>query len=187
MSSAPLSVRTRWLGAGIVLAGVLFQALWLGLPASLVSVGLVISYGLWTSSSWRFAPQLKVVSCLAVPVFLGHAAEEFLTGLQRDLPALIGRPHWSDGQFLMFNGAWAVVFGTAAVRVAVGRPLPVLIILFLAVVGGVANGVVHLLLVLQRGAYFPGAWTAPLCLVMGIWLLRLLYASELSGSRLTSR
>lgn len=177
MSSDLLSVRTRWLGAGVVLGGVLFQALWLGLPAILLSVGLVISYGLWAGSSWRFTLQLKVVFCIAVLVFLGHAAEEFLTGLQQDLPALMGRTRWCDEQLVVFNGAWAVVFATAAVRVAVKRPLPVLIILFFAVVGGVANGVVHLLLVLQRDAYFPGAWTAPLGLVIGIWLLRLLYAS----------
>lgn len=83
MPSAPLSVRTRWLGAGVVLAGVLFQALWLGLPAILFSVGLVTSCGLWVGSSWRFTPQLKVVFCIAVLVFLVHAAEEFLTASTR--------------------------------------------------------------------------------------------------------
>ncbi len=187
MSSDALSVRTRGLGAGVVLAGVLFQALWLGLPAILVGIGLVISYGLWVGSSWHFKPQLRVVFSIAVLVFLGHATEEFLMGLHQALPELFGRTRWSDGQFLVFNGTWAVVFGAAAMTVSAERPLPVLIILFFAVVGGVANGVVHLLLVLQRGAYFPGAWTAPLCLVVGIWLLRLLYASEPPGSRLTSR
>lgn len=184
MSSVPLPSSTRWRGAGVVLGGVLFQALWLGLPAILISVGLVISYGLWVGSNWRLAPQLKLAIRIAVLVFLGHAAEEFVTGFQRDVPALMGRTAWSDGEFIVFNGVWAMVFATAAVRVRVERPLPALIILVFAVVGGVGNGVAHLLLVLQRGAYFPGAWTAPLCLATGIWLLRLLYASDLSGSRL---
>lgn len=174
--AASLPVRTRWVGAGIVLAGVLFQALWLGLPAILVSLGLVIAYGLWTHGGWHYARPLRAVFFIATAVFLTHAAEEFLFGLQQALPELFGRYPWSDGQFAVFNVAWAMVFGVAAVRVAPGRPLPVLIILFFAVVGGVANGVAHLLLVLQRGGYFPGAWTAPVCLVMGVWLLRLLYA-----------
>ena len=51
-------------------------------------------------------------------------------------------------------------------------------VLFFAVAGGLLNGVGHLLLALQRGAYFPGAWTAPLALCVGIWLLWLLYARQ---------
>lgn len=186
LSSVPLSVRTRLLGVGVVLAGVVFQALWLGLPAIFVSIGLVISYGFWVGAGWRFAPRLKVVFFIAVFVFVGHAAEEFLTGFQQDLPALFGRAPWSDQRFIIFNGLWALVFAAAAFTVTAVRPLPVLIILFFAVVGGVGNGVAHLLLVLQRGAYFPGAWTAPVCLVMGIWLLRLLYTSDRPSGRTTN-
>ena len=178
MRSAALSGPARRLGFAVVLAGILFQALWLGLPAIFVSVGLVIAYGLWVGSRWDFAPRLKVAFVMGVVVFLGHVTEEFLTGFHRLLPALFGRAPWSDHRYLVFNGVWALVFGVAAFTVARARPLPVLIILFLAVAGGVGNGVAHLLLVLQRGAYFPGAWTAPLCFLMGVWLLVLLYAPE---------
>ena len=99
-----------------------------------------------------------------------------MTGLQQALPALFQRAPWSDGQYLAFNGVWALVFCIAALAVRPTRPLPVLIVLFFAVAGGVGNGVLHLLLVLRQAAYFPGAWTAPLCFVVGVWLLRLLYS-----------
>ncbi len=183
VSSVRLPVRTRWLGAGFVVVAVLFQALWLGLPAIFVSVALAASYGLWVGSAWRVVPRLRAVFSLAVLLFVIHVAEEFLAGLPMALPELFGRSPWLDYQYLAFNGAWLLVFGAAAVTVGTGRQLPVLIILFFAVAGGVGNGVLHLLLVLRRGGYFPGAWTAPFCLIMGVWLLRLLYAPAAGPSR----
>lgn len=185
MSSAPLPVTTRWLGAGFIGAAVLFQALWLGLPAFFVSVALVISYGLWIGSAWRVVPRLQVVCSIAVLLFVIHVAEEFLAGLPVALPELFGRPPWMDYQYLAFNGAWLLVFGAAAITVRAGRALAVLVILFFAVAGGVGNGVLHLLLVVQRGGYFPGAWTAPFCLIVGVWLLRLLYAAPAGPSPAT--
>jgi hypothetical protein len=46
-----------------------------------------------------------------------------------------------------------------------------LVVLFLAVGGGVLNGAGHPLLSATQGKYFPGAATAPLCLLVGIALL----------------
>lgn len=178
MSSVPIAMRTQWIGAGIVLAAILYQAFWLGLPAVFLSVALLVSYGLWICTTWHVIPKLRMAFTLAIVVFLGHAVEEFLTGFHHALPALFGRAPWSDRQFLVFNSSWALIFCMAAVAVRPMRRLPVLIILFFTVAGGVGNGVLHLLLVFQRGAYFPGAWTAPFCLGVGIWLLRLLYTSE---------
>lgn len=177
MSYAQVPVRTRWLGAALVLAGVLFQALWLGLPAIFLSVALLIAFALWVGSRWRFVPRLRVAFSLAIAAFVGHATEEYLAGFHHDLPALFGSVPWTDRQFLVFNAIWGVVFVACALAVGPGRTLPVLFILFFAIAGGVGNGVLHLLLVAQRGAYFPGAGTAPLLLAVGIWLLWLLYAS----------
>lgn len=180
-------MRARWLGAGFTVAAILFQAFWLGLPAVFLSVALVVSYGLWISTAWQVIPKLRIAFILGVLVFLGHAVEELLTGFRLALPTLFGRAPWSESQLVVFNGAWALVFGAAALTLRPGRPLSAFIVVFFAVAAGVGNGVLHLLLVLQRGAYFPGAWTAPFCLAVGIWLLRLLYASEPAGSRPPSR
>jgi Protein of unknown function with HXXEE motif len=187
MSIAQVSTRDRWLGAGFLIAAILFQALWLGLPAVFLSVALVVSYALWISTSWRVAPRLRAAFVLGILVFVGHAVEEFTTGFQLGLPALFGRAAWSDLQYVVFNAVWALVFIAAALTLRAGRSFPVFIVIFFAVAGGVGNGVLHLLLVLQRGGYFPGAWTALLCLAVGIWLLRLLYAPTPLGEPPASR
>ena len=51
-----------------------------------------------------------------------------------------------------------------------------LIALFFAFGGGVGNGVAHLMLVVAQGGYFPGAWTALHCLIVGTVLLRQLFS-----------
>src|SRR6266576_267638 len=48
--------------------------------------------------------------------------------------------------------------------------LAYLVVLFLALAGGVGNGAGHLLLSVTQRGYFPGAATAPLCLLVGITL-----------------
>lgn len=170
-----LPASTRWLGGLFVAAAVTFQALWLGWPASQLSLVLVIAYGMWCGSAWRVGPRLRPVFGLALLVFLAHVTEEHLMGVERALPELYGREPWSARRYLVFNGVWALVFAMAALGLRPGRALPALVVLFFAIAGGVGNGVVHLLLVLGRGGYVPGAWTAPLCLLVGVWLLRGLY------------
>jgi hypothetical protein len=177
-STARVPPRARRLGAAFVAAAVLFQALWLGLPAVFLSLLLLLSYALWLSTSWRVTPRLRRVFALAVLVFVAHVAEEYLGGVQEELPALFGRAAWSGERYLVFNGVWLLVFLTAAVTLRPDRPLPVLVVLFFAVAGGVGNGVLHSLLALGRSEYFPGSWTAVLCLGVGVWLLALLHGSS---------
>ena len=178
-----MTARTKLLGALFVGGGVLFQALWLGLPAVLLSVMLVLCFGLWNAGGWRVRPSLRGTFGLGVVVFLAHVAEEYAMDLHTSGPALVDRPAWSGFRFLAFNGTWAVVFCMAAAAARPGRSLPVLVVLFFAVAGGVGNGVVHLLLAVQAGRYFPGAWTAPLCFVVGVALLRSLYAGATPQGR----
>src|SRR5580704_5215452 len=98
-----LSSRERVLGALIVVAGVLFQALWLGRAAALLSVALVIAYVVWVRGAWSFASRsLQATYGVALIIFPFHICEEFLTGFQRQMPALVG-DRWTDRQFLIFN------------------------------------------------------------------------------------
>ena len=172
-----LSSRDRMLGGLIVVAGVLFQGLWLGRAAALLSVALVIAYGVWIGEAWSLAGRsLQAAYGVALVIFPLHACEEFLTGFQRRFPALVG-DRWTDTQFLVFNAAWLTTFVLAAWGLHRRRPLAVLIVLFLALAGGVGNGIGHLLLAVAQRGYFPGAWTAPLCLIVGTVLLRQLFTT----------
>jgi hypothetical protein len=171
-----LSPGHRALGALLVVAGVLFQGLWLGRAAALLSVALVIaSYVVWVRGAWSLAGRsLQATYGIALVIFPLHACEEFLTGFPRRFPALVG-DHWTDRQFIVFNAAWLTTFVLAAWGLRRHRPLAALIVLFFALGGGVGNGIAHLLLVVAQGGYFPGAWTAPLCLIVGTALLRQLF------------
>src|SRR5262249_14375440 len=169
------SSRDRTLGALIVVTGVLFQGLWLGRAAALLSVALVIAYAVWMGGTWSLASRsLQATYGAALVAFPFHACEEFLTGFQRRFPALVG-DRWTDAQFLVFNAAWWATFVVAGWGLRRRRPLAVLIVLFFALGGGVGNGIVHLLLVVAQSGYFPGAWTAPVCLIIGTALLRQLF------------
>jgi hypothetical protein len=173
------SSRNRVVGGLIVVAGVLFQSLWLGRAAALLSVALVIAYAVWIAGAWSLAGRsLEATYGAALVIFLLHASEEFLTGFQRRLPALIGDDRWTDAQFVIFNAVWFTTFALAGWGLRGRRPLAALIVLFFALGGGVGNGVAHLMLLAIQGGYFPGAWTAPLCLIIGTVLLRQLFTSR---------
>ncbi len=173
--------RDRIVGAVFVLAVVAAQALWMGSATILLSVGLVIAYLLWIAARWKNDPATVLPMCLlAIAVQCLHFAEEYLTGFQRQFPKLIG-DEWSDARFVAFNMAWLAVFVLAALGVYRRVALAYLVVLFLALGGGVGNGAGHLLLSASQGRYFPGAATAPLCLLAGIGLLARLFRQNRSG------
>jgi len=166
----------RRLGAATVFAAILFQSLLLGWPAALLSVALVFSYAVWTAGRWTADDRwLATIYGIGLVVFIAHAIEEYATGFPRRFPALVGAPPWIDSRFLIFNSVWFAIFLVALVMYR-RHTLAVLIMLFFAVGGGIGNGIGHVLLAAVQGAYFPGAWTAPLCALIGAlmlwWLFR---------------
>jgi hypothetical protein len=167
--------RDRIVGAVFVLVAVTAQARWMGRAATLLSVGLVAAYLLWVTARWKNDPAAVLpMYLLAIAVQCLHFVEEYLTGFQRQFPKLLGY-EWSDARFVTFNMAWLAVFVLAALGVYRRLPLAYLVVLFLALAGGVGNGAGHLLLSAMQGRYFPGAATAPLCLLAGIGLLTKLF------------
>lgn len=110
-----------------------------------------------------------------------HFCEEYLTGFQREFPALIGR-QWSDSTSITFNLIWLALFTLAAVGVFRGMAAAYFIVLFYALAGGIGNGAGHLLLCVTRQGYFPGALTAPLNLIVGVILLRRLFGAGVESN-----
>ena len=83
----------------------------------------------------------------------------------------MGGGPWSQRQFVVFNAVWLALFLAATLGVAQRwRPAYVLT-LFRAIGGGIGNGLGHIALAIQAGGYFPGLYTAPFALVVGIALL----------------
>lgn len=167
--------RDRIAGAVFVFAVVTAQARWMGRASSLLSVGLVVAYLFWIAARWKNDPAAVLpMYLIAAAVQCLHFTEEYLTGFQRQFPRLMGY-EWSDARFVAFNMAWLALFLLAALGVYRRVSLAYLVVLFLALAGGVANGIGHLLLSATKGGYFPGLATAPLCLLAGIGLLAQLF------------
>ena len=170
----------RIVGAVFVVVVVTAQVRWMGVASNLLSAGLVIAYLLWIAGRWKNdPPAILPLYLLAIAVQCLHFAEEYLTGFQRQFPKLMGY-EWSDARFVAFNMAWLAVFVLAALGVYRRVPLAYLVVLFLALAGGVGNGGGHLVLSATEGRYFPGAATAPVCLLVGIGLLARLFRRNTS-------
>jgi Protein of unknown function with HXXEE motif len=175
-----MTARDRIIGAVFVIVVVAAQSHWMGSAIALLSIGLIVAYLVWVLCRWKNDPAAVLpVYLLAIAVQCLHFAEEFLTGFARQFPRLLGST-WSDTQFVMFNMAWLAMFVLAALGAYRRMALSYLVVLFLALIGDVANGLSHLLLSAMEGRYFPGAVTAPLCLVMGIVLLTKIFGKERS-------
>ena len=112
---------------------------------------------------------------LAIAVQCLHFMEEYLTGFQHRFPRLFGAD-WSDAHFVTFNMLWLAAFVLAGLGVYRRVQLAYLIVLFLALIGGVGNGASHLVLSATSRGYFPGLITAPFCLLVGVLLINRLFA-----------
>jgi len=171
-------VRDRIIGAvgvAIVLAA---QTRWMGPPIIFLSGGLVVSYGVWVAARWtNDAVAVLPFYLLAIAVQCLHFAEEYLTGFQHRFPRLFGGD-WSDARFVTFNILWMAAFVLAGWGVYRRVQLAYLIVLFLALIGGVANGISHLVLSAANRGYFPGVITAPFCVLAGVMLLIRLFGTQ---------
>jgi hypothetical protein len=159
----------------IVLAA---QARWMGPAVVLLSGGLVVAYSVWAATGWNDdAAAVLPIYLLAVAVQCLHFTEEYVTGFQHQFPRLFG-DDWSDARFVTFNMLWLAAFVLAGLGVYLRVQLAYLIVLFLALIGGVGNGVSHLVLSVGYRRYFPGVVTAPFCLLAGTALLIRLFGKN---------
>jgi len=171
-----ISLRDRIIGAVLVLIVLAVQTRWMGPAIIFLSGGLVLAYAVWLTPRWKNdAAVVLPIYLLAVAVQCLHFAEEYVTGFQHQFPKLFGYD-WSDPRFVMFNMLWLAAFVMAGLGIYRGIQLAYLIVLFLALIGGVGNGISHLVLSAMYRRYFPGVITAPFCLLMGIALLKRLFA-----------
>jgi hypothetical protein len=162
-------------GAAVVVIVLAAQTRWMGPAIILLSGGLVVAYGAWASLRWRSdGTEVLPVYLLAIAVQCLHFTEEYLTGFQHQFPRLFG-DDWSDARFVAFNMLWLAAFVLAALGVYRRIPLAYLIVFFLALIGGLGNGISHLVLSATYRRYFPGLITAPLCLLLGFTVLTRLF------------
>jgi hypothetical protein len=163
-----------FVGAIVVASAIVANYLVMGTAIIGLNVGLVVCYAIWARLPWGSAPaSLRVTVGTGVLVQVLHFGEEYATGFYRAFPRRFGY-EWTPTRFVAFNGLWLAVFVVALWGLHQQSQLAYLGVLFLAVVGGIGNGIVHVGLAAQDGVYFPGLYTAPLCLAVGTVILSLL-------------
>ncbi|MEM7052866.1 MAG: HXXEE domain-containing protein [Acidobacteriota bacterium] len=149
--------------------------------ALLVALGLASTrrFGVIVGRRDRLA--IQRLFRIAIVVQGAHFLEELLTGFAVWFPAVLGQAPWSTEFFVIFNLAWLFIWLAAAAALPTGRrwPLAPLWFLALALAG---NGVVHPLLALRAGGYFPGLLTSPLTGLAGFLLITRLLRSTGPGA-----
>jgi hypothetical protein len=168
----------------VVVAGCALMLATMGRAVGLLALALLVSYALWLSrGAWPASSRILPTFSVAVLVQCIHLIEEYRAGFYRAFPAIMGSTAWSARQFLLFNSVWLAVFILAGVGLTQGWRPAYLIALFLALGGGIRNGLGHILLSIRAGGYFPGIYTAPFVLLAGALLAFQLYRpSEISAT-----
>ena len=158
---------------GLVVAGAgTLMLVTMGRAVVLLVIALGISYAIWlTHGDWPMSRRIVPVLLLAVFIQGAHLTEEIWSGFYRAFPPVVGDGPWSARQFMIFNVIWLAVF-LAAIWGVLHQWRPVYVAtLFLAIGGGIGNGLGHVVLAIQAHGYFPGLYTAPFALLVGITLL----------------
>lgn len=140
----------------------------MGRATSLLVVAMVVSYGSWVRrTKWPPVESIVGVYAAAVLVQCAHLVEEYRAGFYRVFPPVFGADPWSARRFLVFNLVWLTVFVVAGIGLIRGKREAYLAAVFLAIGGGILNGIGHLALSAREGGYFPGAYTGVLALLVG--------------------
>ena len=110
-----------------------------------------------------------------------HFVEEFITRFYERLPQLLGLQVWSVELFVSFNLSWIFIWILSAVGIKNNFRPAYFPVWFFAIMM-TANGIVHPLLAMAVGGYFPGLFTSPIVGALGILLLTQLWKMSLPGT-----
>ncbi|UCH66735.1 MAG: HXXEE domain-containing protein [Ignavibacterium sp.] len=99
-----------------------------------------------------------------------HFTEEFITRLYERLPQLLGMQVWSKEFFVAFNLSWIFIWSLSAVGLK-NQFRPAYIPVWFFAIMMTANGIIHPLLAVAVGGYFPGLITSPIVGILGILIL----------------
>jgi hypothetical protein len=109
-----------------------------------------------------------------------HFVEELATGFHRRFPEFLSFEPWPAQFFVAFNVLWIVLWIVSVFGVRENVAAAYFPIWFLAI-GMSLNGLVHPLLALASGGYFPGLISSPVVGALGVVLCRRLW--ELTSAR----
>ena len=178
-------------GGLFVIGAVFLNWYFMGPAVTGLNIGLMFAYGVWLANF----PDLQVspgkvgsIYLLAVAVQCAHLAEEYAMDFHLEFPGLFGYT-WPGKLFIAFNLIWLLVFLLAAWGVFRRIWLAYLVVWFFVIAGSIGNGILHIILSLIAGGYFPGLITGLAHLAIGLFLLiELIHArKQTKASHLSDR
>ena len=98
-----------------------------------------------------------------------HFIEETITGFNVRLGQLLNIPGMSFTFFVMFNVVWIGIWIVSIFGLRSGNAFAFFAAWFLSI-AGVFNGLLHPLLSIISGSYFPGTISSPFVAAASIWL-----------------
>jgi hypothetical protein len=108
-----------------------------------------------------------------------HFVEEASTGLNVRLPEAFGLPAIPFATFVLFNLLWLGIWVVSLWGLGSGHPAAFFAAWFLAL-AGVLNGLLHPVLAVAAGGYFPGVLTSTIIGIVAVWLVMRLAAATRS-------
>ena len=118
------------------------------------------------------------VLIFAILVQSVHFTEELVTGFHERVPAIFGQQAMPLSFFIIFNVAWIGIWIVSVPGIRSAHGAAFFAAWFLAI-AGMANGILHPLLALVDGRYFPGLFSSPFICAASIWLwIRLQHATR---------
>ena len=161
---------------------VVICAIWLGAPSILVKwificgilVTLLFYYAIIGGSMGLDSAKLLPLYLIALSVQFLHFLEEYHGRLYEKLPLLFDFPPIDRDAFINFNLVAYSIFILGALAIYLKKKVFMLIPLFFILFGTLANAVLHCLLALWQGSYFPGLYTAFIYLILGPMMVRIL-------------
>jgi hypothetical protein len=125
--------------------------------------------------------RLGRVALLAIGVQALHFGEELATGFAARFPGVLGLDPWTTRFFVTFNLTCVGLWLLAVPALRAGWTVGLLPMWFLGLALA-ANAIVHPVLALRTGGYFPGLLSSPLAGLAGVLLVRALWRSSLPSA-----
>ena len=105
---------------------------------------------------------------LALAIQFLHFTEEFVYGFHfRVTEILDGTPPFTANVFVAFNMIAYCVFLLSGLGMYKGMKFPMIVVWFFVIAATLGNAVLHPLLAVRVGGYFPGLFTSSAYLIIG--------------------
>ena len=125
---------------------------------------MVVAFVCYLLTSYREMPKVERVLPLylvALAIQFLHFTEEYIYGFHlRVTEITAGMPPFNPNVFLAFNMIAYCLFLLAGLGMYRGKKFPMVLVWFFTIAGVLGNAILHLLLAVKVGGYFPGLYTS---------------------------